>query len=218
MTTSDYTANALCPRVIHDPSKLTVRSIVSLMQIDGSMSWYTQRTTRSASSNRRVTTILLASQMARECLANVLWWTGAMSRKRHSPECPTPMSIDPAMACRTVKNGTLPEVDPSIRSEDRVELTTVLHPVQKVSIAATSPSLRSMTRITSDAAPHSGHSNPFTRFGRTAARTRTLVASCNSSVSASLSLSLSLRSRVNADLKTNFLLVAEVDGCADVDG
>ena len=110
----------LCPRVIHDPSKLTVRSMVSSMPIYGSRSWYTRRTTRSASSNRRVTTILLASQMARECRANVLWWTGAMSRKRHSftsPECPTPMSIDPAMACRTVKKGTLPEVDPSIRSE-----------------------------------------------------------------------------------------------------
>ena len=115
---------------------------------------------RTAHNPLRVTTILLASQMARECRANVLWWTGAMSRKRHSftsPECPTPMSIDPAMACHTVKKGTLPEVDPLIRSEERVELTTVWHPVQNVSIAATSPSLRSITRITSDAAPHSGH-------------------------------------------------------------
>ena len=152
--------------------------MVSSCPIAGSMSREIRRTTVAASSNIRVTTILFPSHMACECFRYEVCVKGFIFRNRHSfinPAWPTPMSIEAATAWRTTTKGTFPEDDLSMRSDVRVELSTVSHSVHTIFIAATRPSRWSATRITKDAAPHSRHLRPLTSVDSMLDRVMTVV-------------------------------------------
>ena len=104
-----------------------------------------------------------------------------------------PLFIEAATAWCTMMKGTFPEDDPSMRSDVRVELSTVSHSVHTVSIAATRPSRWSAIRITKDAAPHSRHLRPLTSVDSMLDRVMTVVMSPALSGASSRSLPSSLK-------------------------